>query len=137
MVGKSGVLKTLDAHRFGGTSGTSLPQPPLTVPGPESTLNVSRISRLGPPLLEDEETTKTAPSILEGAYRRAPRDAKSREVRHWGMPGISGFRAGKNAHAKSDHHDGRSHHLAEPLRHKSMQLRLMLSRVRNSFPRLR
>ncbi len=66
MVRKTGVLKTLDAHRFGGTSGTSLPQPPLTVPGAESTLNLSRISRLGPPRSGHEEATKTASSILEG-----------------------------------------------------------------------
>ena len=66
MVRKTRALKTLDAHRFGGTSGTCLPQLPLTVPGAESTLNLSRASRLGPPLPKHEETTRTDSSILEG-----------------------------------------------------------------------
>ncbi len=65
MVRKTCALRTLDAHRFGGTSGTSLSQPPLTVPGAESTLNWSRISRLEPPSSEQEETTKTDWGILK------------------------------------------------------------------------
>jgi Sel1 repeat len=66
VVRKTRALRTLDAHRFGGTSGTSLSQPPLTVPGAESTLNWSRISRLEPPCSEQEETTKTDSSISKG-----------------------------------------------------------------------
>jgi hypothetical protein len=66
VVRKTRALKTLDAHPFGGTSGTSLPQPPLTVPGAESTLRLSRISRLGPPRSKQEETTKTDSSISKG-----------------------------------------------------------------------
>ncbi len=66
MVGTTRALKTLDAHPFGGTSGTSLPQQPLTVPGAESTLNLSRISRLGPPRSKLEETNQTDSSVLKG-----------------------------------------------------------------------
>jgi Sel1 repeat len=55
------ALETLGSHLFCGTCETSLPHPPLTVPGAESTLSLSRW--LGPPRPEHAETNETDSSI--------------------------------------------------------------------------
>ena len=63
MVRNTHVLETLGVRLFYGTCETSLPHFPLTVPGAESTLNLSRIRWLGPPRSEQEDTNKTDSSI--------------------------------------------------------------------------
>jgi hypothetical protein len=97
VVRKTRALETLDAHPFGGTSGTSLPQP-LTVPGAESTLNLSRTSWLGP-RRPKQETTKTDSSSSKGptgALLEMPSPGRSDTNGYQGLASVQ-----ENAHAES------------------------------------